>query len=306
MLDDACEREVRELGQRIFELAGEESPSIFDSRWWSGKMIEWSIRDERFKTEMFRFVDVFPALATSEDVARHLEEYFCRDGQDFPAVLRWGLRAATAGSVPARAVSAAARKNMEAMARRFIAGSTASEALALLAEMWRDGVAFSVDLLGEATLSEREAVVYRDRYLELLDVLAAAATTWPEREILESAPSMQLPRVNVSVKLTALSSHVDPMDFAGSVERLAEAALPLFVRARALGAFLNLDVEQYVYKDLTYAVFRRLLETPELEGYEHAGIVCQAYLRDAYDDRRARCARGSFWTWCDLSSHQLE
>ena len=116
MRTEAFEQEVRELGERIFEIAGQDVPSVFDGRWWSGKVMDWSMKDPAFKVEMFRFVDVFPTLRSASEIARHLKEYFCRPGQDFPAAFQWGLKAVSPTSVVAKAAAAAVRKNMEGMA----------------------------------------------------------------------------------------------------------------------------------------------------------------------------------------------
>ena len=316
---DEVERQVHELGNRIFDLAGESSPTIFDARWWSGKMLEWCIRNETFKVDMFRFVDVFPMLHGAEDVARHITEYFGDVDDELPAPLRWGIKAAGAGTLASRVAAVAARENIEALARRFIAGESPRDAVHMLGELWESGVAFSVDLLGEATLSAPEAEAYRRRYLELLDVLSEAAETWQRRPQLESAPWGKLPRVNVSVKPSALQWQLDAADFDGSVERLTAALLPIFRSARTRGAFLNLDVEQYALKDVTYAAFRRVLEEPELSDFEHAGIVCQAYLRDAYADLgqlaawarerersvTVRLVKGAYWDFEVVRARQL-
>ena len=57
----------------------------------------------------------------------------------------------------------------------------------------------------------------------------------------------------------------------------------------AHGAFINLDMEQYAYKDLTLELFKSLLSEPEFADYPHAGVVIQAYLRDAEEDTTALC-----------------
>ena len=309
--DEAFEREVRERGERIFELAGKGTPSVFDRGWWSGKVMDWAMKDEAFKVEMFRFVDVFPTLRSAPELARHLQEYFCRPEQDFPAAMQWGLKAVSPGSVVARAAAAAVRKNLSGMARRFIVGATPEEALPTLRKMWDDGIACTIDLLGEATLSEDESLNYQRRYDELLDALAGEVPSWPERELLERSADGRVPRVNVSVKVSALYSQLDPADFDGSTAVLAGRLLPLLRKAKQHGALLNLDTESYKVKALTLAAFRRALEDPSLEGYTHAGIVCQAYLHDALGDledllawvkRRGvpvtvRLVKGAYWDY---------
>ena len=58
-----------------------------------------------------------------------------------------------------------------AMASNFIAGVDAADALPTLQKLWNDGVAFSVDLLGEACVSNAEARTYQERYLDLVETL---------------------------------------------------------------------------------------------------------------------------------------
>ena len=78
------------------------------------------------------------------------------------------MNVASLGAAPARAVALAVRRNATRMAQRFIAGATPGEALPAIRKLRRQSLAFTLDLLGEATLSEDEAVVYEQRYLDLL------------------------------------------------------------------------------------------------------------------------------------------
>ena len=89
MVDD-LESRVRKTGLWLYQLIEGETPSIFKKEYWTGKVMEWCMKDEAFKVEMFRFVDVFPYLTRPQSVAKHLVEYFCRPEQDFPPALRWG------------------------------------------------------------------------------------------------------------------------------------------------------------------------------------------------------------------------
>ena len=49
---------------------------------------------------------------------------------------------------------------------------------------------------------------------------------------LDAGPWGELPRVNVSLKITSLYSQIDPMDFDGSRAALLAALRPLFRRRR--------------------------------------------------------------------------
>jgi len=154
------ERDVQGLARRIAEAGGEEKTSLFRGSWWSDQLLDWAMAKGEFKTQLFRFVDVFPGCRDDDDVMRHLQEYF--EGGSTPAALRLGL--GVGGKVPFGAgVSAAtARRNIHRMARQFIAGQTAAEALPRLEELWRAGQASTVDLLGEKTLTSAEADRYAD------------------------------------------------------------------------------------------------------------------------------------------------
>jgi len=55
------------------------------------------------------------------------------------------------------------------IAGKFIAGLDAASAFPTLKSLWKEGMAFSVDLLGEASLSEPEAEEYQNRYLDLVE-----------------------------------------------------------------------------------------------------------------------------------------
>ena len=58
-MSDALEARIEALGRQIFTGMEKQSPSVFNKDFWSGKMMEWSMKDEAFKIQMFRFVDVF-------------------------------------------------------------------------------------------------------------------------------------------------------------------------------------------------------------------------------------------------------
>ncbi|HEV8626022.1 MAG TPA: L-glutamate gamma-semialdehyde dehydrogenase, partial [Acidimicrobiia bacterium] len=155
------ERDVQALARQIAEAGGEEKTRLFRGSWASERLLDWAMAKGAFKTQLFRFVDVFPGCRDDDDVMRHLQEYFA-DGST-PAPLRLGL--GVGGKVPFGAgVSAAtARRNIHRMARQFIAGETSAEALPALEALWRLGEASTVDLLGEKTLTPAEADRYAHR-----------------------------------------------------------------------------------------------------------------------------------------------
>ncbi len=313
------EAEVQKLGKEIFERMKGETPGIFDTSWWSGKLMDWAMRDDAFKVNMFRFVDVLPSLKTSEQISEHVQEYLLQQDHDLPAVLKMGLGMAGGGGFTARLAAGTMKKNIEQMAERFIVGKDGKDALKELKKLHKDGMAFTVDLLGEAAVSDKESVEYLKRYEELLETLAREVPTWnAEAQVDEGADGEKLPRVNVSLKLSALDATINSLDPEGSVDRLCARLLPFIKRAKALGVFINIDMEQYSLKEITYRVFERICLDPELKTYPHLGVVVQAYLKDSGDDLErliklartrglpvtVRLVKGAYWDYETVLSAQ--
>lgn len=268
------ERRIRQIGEEIFSRMREGRFSLFDQRNWTGKMMAWSLQDERFKTQLFRFVDVLPALKTPRAFIAHLQEYFGDEASGLPKPLRVML---SIGTLFPALTSWIVKRNVVAMAGQFITGATADKALPMLRRSSRRGAGFTVDILGEAVLSEEEAEAYARRYSELLERLSEKTSDWGD------APSSQ-PRVNVSVKISALYSQIRPADPERATDELKTRLRPLLRRARELGAFVNLDMESYSLKNLTLHLFKSLMDEPEFLSYGNIGIVIQAYLKDSERD----------------------
>jgi RHH-type proline utilization regulon transcriptional repressor/proline dehydrogenase/delta 1-pyrroline-5-carboxylate dehydrogenase len=236
-------------------------------------------RDRELRAAMFRLVDVTPACRNLDDLGRHLaglvEQVPAR-----PPSLDAAMRAADtkAGRV---ALGAAVAAGVRHMAHRFIAGADANDALRELEHLWRRGIGFSADLLGEATVTTAEADAYAERCARTLDDLAAGAPGWPAKEVLERDSVGPLPRVNLSVKVSALTPVLRP-EAPEVGERDAAARLgPLLGRARELGAHLHIDMESLDALETTLDLALDLLAADEHRDGPSAGLVAQAYLRDS-------------------------
>jgi proline dehydrogenase len=181
----------------------------------------------------------------------------------------------------ARALGVAAAAGVRHMAHRFIVGQSPKDAVPVLRDLWRSGAASSVDLLGEATITVEEADRYAERCHEALDTLAAAARTWPERPALEADARGPLPRVNLSVKVSALTPLLRP-DAPEIGKRDAAVRLrALLRRARELGAHLHIDMESLDSREAISELVLELLAEDEFRAGPSAGMVLQAYLRDS-------------------------
>lgn len=309
---------IKSKGETIFNMMESEGQSIFNKDWWYGRIMEWSMKNEQFKTQMFRFVDVLPYLTTSSEVARHLKEYFAEGSAqgELPSVFNFGLGL---GSLAPGLMAGAVKKNVTQMAKMFITGETPDEALAVLKKARKNKIGFTVDLLGEACLSEPEALDYQKRYLDLMSWLAADAVKWDHIPLTDEDDRGPIPRVNVSVKLSSLYSQIDVKAWDKSKTQVKERLRPIFRLAMERGVFLNLDMEHYELKDFTIAVFKDLLTEPEFASYPHWGCVIQAYLRDSLRDIRdltefakkrgvpftVRLVKGAYWDFETVHSQAM-
>ncbi|MDQ6928973.1 MAG: proline dehydrogenase family protein, partial [Actinomycetota bacterium] len=274
--------QVVTLARRMAELGSGGQHGVVQSSWWTERMLEWAMSHPSFKTQLFRFVDVFPATANDADVLRHLDEYF--EGPDVPRLVDLGL--GIADHVPVLGTAAAAklaRRNIAQVAHQFIVGTSPDEAVAGLHRLWRRGSAFTVDLLGEKTVTETEADRYAARVAQLLTVLSDATREWAPDDQLERDDHGRLARVNVSVKPTALASRFSPLTREEGLEQAKARLRPLLRQAQTSDGFVHFDAEHYDVKDLTLQLFRELLSEAEFADAQ-AGAVIQAYLKDSYDD----------------------
>jgi RHH-type proline utilization regulon transcriptional repressor/proline dehydrogenase/delta 1-pyrroline-5-carboxylate dehydrogenase len=181
-----------------------------------------------------------------------------------PDFLPWYLRGAVhLGGIMAPALPAPvvpiARRALREMVGHLVVDARPEKLGPALTKLRGSGARLNLNLLGEAVLGEAEAQRRLDGIHDLI----------------------RRPDVDyVSVKVSAIASHLSLWAFDDMVDRVSERLLPLYLSAAADGTFVNLDMEEYRDLDLTIAVFTRLLEDPRLAGLE-AGIVLQAYLPDA-------------------------
>src|SRR5215831_7710699 len=89
---DGFEPEVQGLARRLAEAGASERPRLFHLGRWSERVLDWALAHPAFKSQLFRFVDVFPACRDDADVLRHLREYFA--GVPVPRALGLGLEVA--------------------------------------------------------------------------------------------------------------------------------------------------------------------------------------------------------------------
>jgi RHH-type proline utilization regulon transcriptional repressor/proline dehydrogenase/delta 1-pyrroline-5-carboxylate dehydrogenase len=316
--DPGVERRIRALGETLFS-AMDAAPSagVFSKKASYARVMEWSMRDPAFKTQLFRFVDVLPALKSNAEVVRHLQEYLGEQAVALNPAMKLGLAAA---SFAPGLVAGPVRTNVAAMARQFVAGEGPADLVKQLRLNAQRGFATTIDLLGESVVSEPEADRFLQRNLDVLDTVAAALTESPTTAFSDVGLSGPVPRLNLSVKISALTPDVHPADPANSMVALKQRLRPILRRASAVGAFINFDMESYKLKDLTLALFKSILEESEFRQQPAIGIALQAYLRDSERDLTdliawarqthrpigLRLVKGAYWDFETILARQRD
>lgn len=312
------EEKIQEIGKEIFRRAKSSRSSVFDRSFWSSKLIDLAIRNESLKINLFRFVDVLPTLKDDDELVKHIQEYFKDFQGEYSELLGFATKISQAGILGKIATGIAVRTAITQMARTFIAGENISEVTKKVKDLRNEKMAFTVDILGEIVLSEKEASHYQNLYIELISGLSKSQEAFHKIPLLDDSPYGPLPKVNVSVKLSSLYSQTDPMDFTNTVSVIKNKLRPILQVAKKENAFIYVDMESCFYKDITIAVFKEILEEEEFKNYSNAGIVIQAYLKESEKDltdlinwtkKRAcpitvRLVKGAYWDYETIISKQ--
>jgi len=238
--------------------------------------------DAELRAALFRFVDVVPACRSLDDLARHLTGFLGEIDDDAPVHSQVAAAMKLGATRPGRAaLGAAAAAGVKHMAHRFIVGEDVGAATGILRELWDRGVATSVDLLGEATITAAEADRYAARCGAALDGLRDAYDGLPSRPQLEADGLGPIPRANLSVKVSALTPllradapELGRRDAAGRLQRLLR-------HAAAVGAHLHVDMESFDSREAIVDLVLDLLADPRHADGPSLGVVLQAYLVDS-------------------------
>ena len=305
------EARLQVIGADMLNRSRAHKTGLLSAKFYSDALMEWSMKDPNFKVQMFRFVDAFPVLKETDDIYDHLQDYLGQPGVTVPTPIAAAMKVGTlAKGLAVKTIGG----QIHSMAEKFIAGIDAASAVGNLKGLWNDGIAFSVDLLGEACVSDVEAEEYQAKYLDLVNNLPEKVAGFKANERLESDHIGKVPRTNVSVKISSLSPMVDAIDTEGSIAALMKRLLPILEAAKAKGVFVNFDMEQFALKDLSLELFMRCCETVDFA----AGLAMQAYLRSGPDDARRICdwakrtgrtvtvrlVKGAYWDYEVINAEQ--
>jgi RHH-type transcriptional regulator, proline utilization regulon repressor / proline dehydrogenase / delta 1-pyrroline-5-carboxylate dehydrogenase len=234
-----------------------------------------SLRFDRSHREMVR------ALRENLRLLRHTlttqPDHHGTHGRLLALVAR--LIALVARALPPCVVGALVNRAVALIATRFIVPDTPAEVSARLEDLKRLGRNASLDQLGELVLTQQEADHYAKAVIRLIDLATTHYGSSVDRRTVNDAG---IPRAQVSVKLSALSTHFNPIDPKATAEEMHERLSRILRHAKRRGAFICFDAEHYAYRDLSVHIPALVLAaTPELDDFHDVGFVVQAYLQDA-------------------------
>ncbi|MBK1988549.1 L-glutamate gamma-semialdehyde dehydrogenase [Sphaerospermopsis aphanizomenoides BCCUSP55] len=292
--------------------------SLRDQMRWDDKLLAWAMSNPGLRVQLFRFIDTLPALHSKSEIASHLQEYLGDESVELPAALKGMLNFANPDSMPGQVAATTVETAVQTLAHKYISGENISQVIKTVERLRKDKMSFTIDLLGEAVITETEAQSYLERYLELMQQLVEASKKWSHIPAIDEADGESIPKVQVSVKLTAFYSQFDPLDAQGSEQKVSDRIRILLRRAKELGAAVHFDMEQYAYKDITFNILKKLLLEEEFRQRTDIGMTIQAYLRDSEQDAKdiiawlkqrgypltIRLVKGAYWDQETIKAEQ--
>jgi len=315
------EAKTQEIAKQLLA-ATQENRSFFgalrDQMRWDDKLLAWAMSNPGLRVQLFRFIDTLPALRSKPEIAAHLQEYLGDESVELPSALKGMLNFANPDSMPGQVAATTVSTGVETLAHKYISGENIKQVIKTVERLRKEKMAFTIDLLGEAVITEAEAQSYLERYLDLMQQLVEASKSWTTVPLIDEADGQPLPKVQVSVKLTAFYSQFDPLDATGSEERVSSRIRTLLRRAKELGAAVHFDMEQYAYKDVTLSILKKLLIEEEFRSRTDIGMTIQAYLRDSEEDTKdliawakqrgypitIRLVKGAYWDQETIKAQQ--
>lgn len=155
------------------------------------------------------------------------------------------------------------------LVRRFVAGTTAADAFAVIGRIQDAGLLSAITYLGENVTTEGEARHAADAYIGLLDEI--------KRRNLNCVPSLKLTHLGLDLSAALCRENL---------ERVLD-------RAGGAGTRCWIDMESSAYTDRTLALYEAVRPR-----YPNAACVIQAYLRRSENDVRRLIATGATVRLC--------
>lgn len=277
-----------QIGKELFKYIRKQNQEwkLLNFDWLKNQILKFSIQDRKLQNQLFRFVDVLPSLKTQEQRL----DYFLQYLKESNSLLLQASSLAAHTPIIKEFMNWVIGLSVTELAKTFICGSNVTEAQVTIAKLKKKNQSYTLDLLGESTLNQKEAEGYFNHYLNLLN---------------------QIPNINISIKLSALEPQLNPLDFQSKKENLKNKLRIIFREAILKDAVINIDTEHYYWKDFSFELIRELLNENEFKTWRGAGIVVQAYLKDSEKDLQdwinwakkrgtpvtIRLVKGAYWDY---------
>jgi RHH-type proline utilization regulon transcriptional repressor/proline dehydrogenase/delta 1-pyrroline-5-carboxylate dehydrogenase len=316
-LDPSLNEKIIDVGRQVFGDLGDTDPSLLDPRYLNSLLMRWSMGQPEFKVNLFRLVDVLPTLTSNQAIAEHVREYLIPPANKMHPSLGWFISLCEQPLL-ANVAALMVKQGVKQMASMFIAGDSPTAALTVLRRLRGERYSFTVDLLGEFCVCEKEANEYLNRYLDAIETFGGTIPSWKEgRPIIEGHPG-EISPVCISVKLSALYSQTNALNFERSVSVLSERLAEIARRVKRYGALMYVDAEDSGNNSIIYEAFKRVFGSAEFIDLPYPGIVIQAYAKHsearvdemlAFARQRGspiaiRLVKGAYWDFERVVSSQ--
>nr|WP_230492463.1 trifunctional transcriptional regulator/proline dehydrogenase/L-glutamate gamma-semialdehyde dehydrogenase [Martelella alba] len=184
--------------------------------------------------------------------------------QEKPGLARTLSRVVARGGEPLiRQAMAAA---MRLMGAEFVAGEDIAAALRHARRLETRGFRYSYDMLGEAALTDDDALAYLAAYRRAIEAIGAAAAG----RGIYGGPG-------ISIKLSALHPRYCRAQYTRVMTELYPRLVELTVLARRYDIGINIDAEETDRLTISLDLLTRLCFEPALQGWDGIGFVIQAY-----------------------------
>ena len=288
----SSEAKIKELGLKIFKSLSKSDRSILQKKFYYEKLLQWTMSRPDLKSGLFRLVDVLPALNDSRSIARHIKEYLHEPLRDLNTSGKILTGIMNSGLLPDSLSAFSLNLGVNEMAGMFIAGKDARQANPLVKEILKDRMGFTMDLLGEYAVCEEESEQYLTRYLQALKDLQKNSLNWPVNwSAFDNHPGCKS-KVCISVKLSALYSQTNVLNFDKSVSTLADRLMLIMREAKKTAATLYVDAEDCSSNPIIYAAVKKAFAAEEFRDFYLPGIVLQAY---------AKSSEQTLWEFLDFA-----
>lgn len=168
-------------------------------------------------------------------------------------------------------VRAAVDKAMRIMSKQFVMGRTINEALLRARKKEAKGYRYSYDMLGEAALTEHDALRYFNAYKEAIESIGQKA----------DKDSDVYKRAGISIKLSALHPRYNESHYERVLAELPPKLLALARLAKDYDIGLTIDAEESERLELSLDVIESVFNDASLDGWNGFGLAVQSYQKRA-------------------------